>query len=101
MGKDDQILSELNRINSRLGNIEGHNAMMKDYLDKVSIKAGNASDKAENAAKAADAALDLHKDDLTAHGAGAVAKGLGFLGGAAAVVGAFWKGAKALGVHIG
>lgn len=92
MSKDDLILSELNKINSRLGNIEGHNAMMKDYVDKVSVKAGNAHERAETAEKAADAALDTHKGDLAAHGAGAVAKAVGLVGGLAAIVGALWKG---------
>lgn len=101
MAKEDLILSELNKINSRLGNIEGHNSMMKDYVDKVSIKAGDAREKAEDAGKAADVALDLHKSDLAAHGAGAVAKAVGLVGGVAAVVGALWKGFTVIGGHKG
>ncbi len=101
MGKEDLILSEINKMSSRLGNIEGHNAMMKDYLDKVSIKAGVASEKAEKAVVAADQALDLHKADLGAHGTGAVAKAIGIVGGIATLIGALYKGFKVLGNHAG
>ncbi len=99
MAKEDQILSALMSINGRLGNIEGHNAMMKDYVDKVSIKAGAAHQKADDAVADADAALDVHKADLGAHGTGAIAKAVGLLAGLSAVVGALWKSFSVLKAH--
>lgn len=101
MAKDDDLRGFLER---RLGEIHGDVKAIsatqiahKDYLDAVSQKAGRAQDRAEAAEKAADAALDAHKGDLAAHGAGAVAKAIGLLGGLAALGGALWKGFTVLG----
>lgn len=87
----------LGEIHGDVKSISATQAAHKDYLDAVSAKAGKAMDRAQAAEKSADEALDKHKDDLAAHGAGAVAKAIGVIGGIAAVVGAMWKGFSVIG----
>ena len=66
-------------------------ANLHGYLDAVSIKAGKAYERAETAEKAADAALDTHKDDLMAHGAGATVKVIAATTAMCAGLVAAWK----------
>lgn len=96
--KDDDLRGflekRLGEIHGDVRSIQATQAAHKEYLDAVSAKAGRASDKAEAAEKAADAALDLHKDDLGAHGAGAVAKVVGIGATLGGLILAAWKVAK-------
>ena len=68
-----------------------HEANLHSYIDAVSIKAGKAHDRAETAEKVADAALDTHKADLMAHGAGATVKVIGAATAMCAGLVAAWR----------
>lgn len=68
-----------------------HEANLHNYIDAVSLKAGRAQERADEAVKEADNALDDHKADLMAHGAGATVKVLGAATAMCAGLVAAWR----------
>jgi len=86
MDKEDR--ERLIRIDERT---ENFTKRMDNHGDRLRDLEIGATDKATVLA------LENHRSDLGAHGAGAIAKGVGLLGGIAVVIGALWKGFVAIG----
>lgn len=95
MPKDDDLRDfltvRLGEMHGDIREIAANQRNHKEYLDAVSIKAGRAYERAEGAEKTADAAMDTHKADLLAHGAGATVKVIGAATAMCAGLVAAWR----------